>query len=627
MNKFTLRISLAIGALITAIIVALITLNFYSFQQESTELNKSLLKEKNANIQNSMQERFSAFRGMLAGVNITTADIQGDSLSGYAVSQLELLKKIQAGFVEDTFVMNRAGELFNSVGEKMTFNLKDSGQDYYQALFEQGETFVVSEPFESAITGKQIIVMTYKLNDNIASLSSIYLDSLLTELVIRDDLFLFTHQGTILIAPYADYIGKNIYDLRPKYRQFSAQDPEMSYQADVEGQSVAFTSFWSPVPINNWQFVTFVKDSYINQGANQQLKISLLLGVFSLLIAIGALFLIVQRQVLKPVGGTPEEIEKIMRTMASGDFRVDLAETGKETGIYHSLILLTKELKSLISNSHSLSESVSSSSEQLNVIMSQSKDNAQAEFSQMEQISTAINELSSTSQEVSEKASMAEHEARTALDSVQEGQLTLEKNIQLTDAINRSVTDNAAIVDELRQFSIEIDSVTEVINSISEQTNLLALNAAIEAARAGEHGRGFAVVADEVRSLASKTLESTVSIQQIIEKLQSKSNQAQENMNQSVGLITESVELADQVKASFEKIAHAVDSISEINTLVATASTEQFSVTEDISQNTTMAFDLVQQNVAGVEETLQAANALSELAEKQKNDLQFFKIS
>jgi len=137
------------------------------------------------------------------------------------------------------------------------------------------------------------------------------------------------------------------------------------------------------------------------------------------------------------------------------------------------------------------------------------------------------------------------------------------------------VTNTASIVSELSQLVLEIGSVTEVINNISEQTNLLALNAAIEAARAGEQGP---------------------------------------------------VALADQIKAAFEEIAAASQSISDINTLVATASQQQFAVTEEISQSITNTFDLVNRNVSAIHQTLQASTELAQLAEAQTNELEYFKV-
>ncbi|MCZ2801984.1 MULTISPECIES: methyl-accepting chemotaxis protein [Vibrio] len=282
-----------------------------------------------------------------------------------------------------------------------------------------------------------------------------------------------------------------------------------------------------------------------------------------------------------------------METVASGDLTTKLESTGKETGVYLSLINLTNQLSTLVKNSHSISENVSSAAQELNVVMSDTQNNAQGELEQMEQVSTAINELSSTSQEVSSKAVMAEEEARKSQANVEKGKHTLDGNIALINQINASVNESAEIVEQLSNFVLEIGSVTEVINGIADQTNLLALNAAIEAARAGEQGRGFAVVADEVRSLASRTQESTVSIQEIIEKLQVQSNSANKNMQRNVDLIEESVLATAEVTQAFEEIAHATQAISDINALEATASQQQYAVTEEISESTTHTFDLV----------------------------------
>lgn len=626
MNEFKIKISGTIGAIIAIIVVTLITIGFLSFKAESIQLSKQVLREKNATVEESLSQKIMGYKSVLSGVKASKADITVNGLSNKVVTQLEMLYRTQAKFIDGAYIIDVHGAIFDKAGKKQNFNVKDLGRSYYKALFNQGKTFYFSAPFMSAATNKEVVTMAYKLDSDAAVITTVYLDSLLESVAERKDIFLYTEDGTVLVAPYREMRGKNIYQERPLYKKFSASNPELSYSATVNGDETDFTAFWSQLDIAGWEFVSFINNAEIEKNADAQLVTSAMIGIVSLLIALGILLITVDKQVLKPVGGTPNDIAGLMENMAAGDFTQNLAQSGKETGIYLSLIKLSNQLSELIKNTHGISESVSSASEQLNVVMNDTKSNAQEELSQVEQISTAINELSSTSQEVSQQAVSAEEQARKAKENVDSGKQTLEKNITLTGSIDASVSESAGIVDELRQFAIEIGSVTEVINSISEQTNLLALNAAIEAARAGEHGRGFAVVADEVRSLASKTQESTVSIQEIIEKLQKQSERAQSNMVHNVELIEQSVQLADNVKASFEDISASVESISEINTLVATAAQEQFNVTEDISKNTTLAFDLVQQNVSGINETLQASSELAKLAETQKSELAFFKV-
>ncbi|WP_221937421.1 MULTISPECIES: methyl-accepting chemotaxis protein [Shewanella] len=337
-------------------------------------------------------------------------------------------------------------------------------------------------------------------------------------------------------------------------------------------------------------------------------------------------FVFIYKYLLNSVGGEPVNIEGMVSELANGNLSQIFTVTGKETGIYASVIKLNEKLLGVINTSLFISDNVMSSSEELTTVMTNTAKNTQSELSQIEEISTAISELSSTSKEVSWNAVQAEDETREAIDNVQKGNKVLMQLIVLTQSINTSVQETANMIEELKNSTNIISDVTNIISAISEQTNLLALNATIEAARAGEQGRGFAVVADEVRDLAGKTQKSTENIQGIISKLQAQSEKSNDNMIANVISIRESVKLSENVKASFDDISHSVQAISDINALVAAASQEQYSVTEDIAKNTTRTFDLVNENVAAVDQTLQASQELATLAERQNQVLSFFKV-
>ena len=323
-----------------------------------------------------------------------------------------------------------------------------------------------------------------------------------------------------------------------------------------------------------------------------------------------------------------QHVQAAITKMAEGDLTVRIEQKGtNELGLLadsfnksaHHFNDITKKLTSVADQLNHYSDS-------LETVMGQSESNSQHMLSQVEMVATAITEMASAAQEISQNASSAKTSANAALDNVHIGHKSLASNDAIVNKMGSSMNEAAKIVNTLKEYSQDIEVVIQAINDISEQTNLLALNAAIEAARAGEQGRGFAVVADEVRKLATKTQESTISIRDIISKLQVQAEKADEFMQSNLTLVAESKQIAESMGKAFADISQAVNLISDMNNLVATASNEQTTVTDDISMNISMTVDMVHENVNGVKSATQTSKSLADSADEQRDLLAFFRI-
>ncbi|NIA02649.1 MAG: methyl-accepting chemotaxis protein, partial [Planctomycetia bacterium] len=242
------------------------------------------------------------------------------------------------------------------------------------------------------------------------------------------------------------------------------------------------------------------------------------------------------------------------------------------------------------------------------------------------QVATAMNEMTTTVQEVACNATQTAEAANKANTETDSGRQIVTKTIESITELASEVETAAITIQQLESDSENIDSVVDVIRGISEQTNLLALNAAIEAARAGEQGRGFAVVADEVRTLASRTQESTLEIQSMIESLQTGAARAVEVMEQGRNKAQGSVENAARAGESLNVITSTVATISDMNTQIASAAEEQTAVAEEINRNIANISLLGDQTSEGARQTAASSEEMAQLAVQLQGLVGQFKV-
>ncbi|OCW25428.1 methyl-accepting chemotaxis protein [Pseudomonas aylmerensis] len=286
----------------------------------------------------------------------------------------------------------------------------------------------------------------------------------------------------------------------------------------------------------------------------------------------------------------------------------------------------TAKLRQVVSQLQVCANALGESSRELGTNATQAHARSQQQSQQMELVATAINEVTYGVQDVAKNAEHAASEMRDAQVQAQQGQVNIDGSLQQIDHLSGTIRQAVEVIRTLSSESTQIGGVLEVIRSIADQTNLLALNAAIEAARAGEQGRGFAVVADEVRLLAQRTQKSTAEIQLMIERLQGHSEAAVKVISDSHSASQLTIEQAGQAGASLNAIGQALRNLNGLNASIASATLQQAHVVEDINQNVTQAAGLSHSTALAAEQSSAASVQLRSLSEQLDGLLRQFKV-
>ncbi|KOO07837.1 methyl-accepting chemotaxis protein [Vibrio hepatarius] len=356
-------------------------------------------------------------------------------------------------------------------------------------------------------------------------------------------------------------------------------------------------------------------DAYLVQVAWQT---GVLIVVFVTLLLFAARIMLRQTQYLNDA----------IKLMADKDLSVPIHMDCKDEygDVARELEKTRKQLQDMIKLQVSSSQELSGLTEVMTLSMSETKESAQEEFNEIDQLATAMSEMTSTVQTVAEHAQQASSLTENASDQAVTGQRFIQGTVTKISELSQDISASAHAVNQVEESVDSIGSVVGTIQGISEQTNLLALNAAIEAARAGEAGRGFAVVADEVRNLAQRTQQATVEIQDMITQLQSSANSAVGLMEKSVVEAAEGVELVTNAGSELDGIVEQVKQINDMNFQIATAAGQQSSVSEEMSQNLTNVRELVEASVTVVTELLETSEIMQQNAAELDKKITSFKV-
>ncbi|RMR26473.1 Methyl-accepting chemotaxis protein [Pseudomonas syringae pv. persicae] len=323
------------------------------------------------------------------------------------------------------------------------------------------------------------------------------------------------------------------------------------------------------------------------------------------------------------------DVNRTLIALSTRDLTARTRYVGKDEfgEISRNLDNMAQQISDVIRDIGSATAQVATAAEQSSAVALQTSQNVAQQRQGTDQVATAISEMSATVKDVARSTTDAAAMSQRVNTSTVQGKAEIENTISLIQGLSLQAEQTSQIIGELKGESNAISSVLDVIRGVADQTNLLALNAAIEAARAGEQGRGFAVVADEVRNLAKKTQESTVSIQNMIANLQSGSERAATSMQETLGKAQAGASSVVRAGELLEEIAEGIASISDRNIQVASAAEEQSLVAEEIHRNVDDINSLVIQVSAGAEQTAVTSRELARLAEQQQGLVGRFRVS
>ena len=501
---------------------------------------------------------------------------------------------------------------------------------YKDALNSNGAS--LTEPYIDAVTGQMIISIGTAVKKAGQTLGVVGTD--LTLKTVTDSInaldfsgmgyaFLISGDGKILVHPDNTLVMKNLKDIYPHDTPPISSDIS---EVTLDGKERIVT--FAPVKglgSVNW-YVGLSIDKAQAFAMLSTFRTSAIIATVIAVISIIALLGLLIRLLMRPLHVMTRAMQNIAE--GEGDLTRRLVVDSKD-----EFGTLGSAFNQFVERIHTSMTEVASATEHVNEVAlrvvsasNSSMVNSDEQASRTNSVAAAINELGAAAQEIARNAAQASHQASDARGLAEEGQQVVERSIGSMQQLSQMLSTSSGHIESLNDKTVNIGQILEVITSISQQTNLLALNAAIEAARAGEAGRGFAVVADEVRNLAHRTQESAQQVQKMIEELQVSARDSVNTMEESQRHSKDSVEIANSAGARLTSVTERIGEIDGMNQSVATATEEQTSVVESINMDITEINTLNQEGVENLQATLRACSDLEQQAARLKQLVGSFRI-
>ena len=383
--------------------------------------------------------------------------------------------------------------------------------------------------------------------------------------------------------------------------------------------------FAANVPSTDWSLGIVVDKELAFASVSEQIQFTAIASII-LYLVIASISTYVVTRLLKPLQTLSSALSELAKGQGDLTQRIEIRRMDEIGELAQHVNQFLSQMQSMLGSVIAHSEQLASQAELANQLSQQASQQVEAQQNDVNQIATAIHEMSATAAEVASHAELTATASQGSATACQDGQLVIEKNRSAIVDLAEQVSSASEVILELESNTQSINQILSTIQEIAEQTNLLALNAAIEAARAGEQGRGFAVVADEVRVLSQRTHGSTEEIRNMIETLQNNTKLAVTGMQASTSLADTSVDYAQQASQSLHTITSAINEINDMALQIASAAEEQRAVSEDISRNTQGIKDASDMLSSQTIQSSDSANNMRDSAENMRREVGRFKV-